>query len=349
MISCIAAAPHQLFAEDLESRKQRIEQMTAIEKDELRGKQKRFESLSTEEQDKYRNLHQDLEQRENGERLQAVMKSYYSWLKSLDSVQRNELQELSPQDRITKIKLLMEQQEREQFRELAAEAAENIEQDDIKVIKDWIFAFVEKHQDEILSLEPELPEKSKFYFDRMQHLEPRKKAESIWFSMLRNQHEKMILPEPEDFQELTENLQPETKTMLDNMKEDKRQAVMRGLIMAAVFSFNRDFAHKVSEDELQKFHETLPPEVQSRLALLTPDEFKRQLKTEHTKRFIGGGGSRGPGGRRPLFGPGSGQGRPPGFKPNGGGPGGDPNRPPRGGPGNRGPGNPKQGPPKQET
>ncbi|PHR89479.1 MAG: hypothetical protein COA78_35815 [Blastopirellula sp.] len=334
----------QLFAEDLDSRKQRIDQMTAIEKDELRGKQNRFESLSPEDQDKYRALHQELEQRENGERLQVVMKSYYNWLKSLDAVQRNELQELSAEDRIDKIKQFMEQQEREQFRELAAEAAENIKREDIQVIKDWIEAFVGKHQEEILSNESELPDY--LNFNRKQPTDLSRKAQGIWHWMLRSRHEKMILPLLEDFQELTEKLQPETKAMLDNMKEDKRLEVLQILLMAAAFSDKRGFDHKVSEDELQEFHETLPPEVKSRLALLTPEEFKRQLKMEYVRRnYIRGGRSRGSGGRGP-----SGDGRGPRN-----GPGGDNNRPPRGGggrdgpgPDNRGPGNPKTTPPKQE-
>ncbi len=283
-------------SDELDSRREKIEQMTAIEKDQLRGKQQRFDNLSPAAKEKYRTLHHTLATHKNSEHLKAVMNSYYKWLGSLDTVERSELQNLPPQERIARIKQLMGKQERERFRELSSVASSKCRSEDIATIKDWIKVFVKKNQKSLLAIEAELPKSTKQRFAKLNHLTPERKAFALWFWTLRSRHEKRILPQKEELLELSSHLHPETQEMLEKLQEDQRIAVMNNWFMAAVFSSSRDFVFKMPAEELQKFHQSLPADIQRKLASLPPEEFEKKLRMEYMKRnFIG----RGHRGRRP--------------------------------------------------
>jgi hypothetical protein len=88
-------------------RRERIESMTAAEKEQLLRRQEQFESLAPSKQERIKKLHEELQQ---APELQQVMHRYHEWLDSLPSYQRAQLLELAPAERIKRIKEIRTEQ-----------------------------------------------------------------------------------------------------------------------------------------------------------------------------------------------------------------------------------------------
>src|SRR5689334_23280450 len=103
----------------------RLEKMTADQKEELRRKKLRFDGLNSDEQQRLRELHTEITSDANAKELLDTARSYNRWLATLDSAERSTLLDIKdPQERITRIKELMQQQEERRFRDYAGNLPE---------------------------------------------------------------------------------------------------------------------------------------------------------------------------------------------------------------------------------
>jgi hypothetical protein len=115
--------------------RQRLSAMSAAEKQELEGKQARFHGLSESEQQRVRQVHQDLSEAEDGEKLKQIMHRYSKWLRSLPSGQRAELVSLPPESRLERIKTLLREQEEGRMRWFVMR---ELTADDLALIVRWM-------------------------------------------------------------------------------------------------------------------------------------------------------------------------------------------------------------------
>src|SRR5436309_2734094 len=124
----------------------RLEKMTADQKDDLRRKKSRFDALSPAEQQKLRELHASIASDPSSKELLETVKSYNRWLATLDSVERSTLLDIKdPEERIARIKTLMQQQEERRFREFAG----NLPEEDRIAVYKWLGEWAVAHADEI--------------------------------------------------------------------------------------------------------------------------------------------------------------------------------------------------------
>ncbi|MBN2217424.1 MAG: hypothetical protein JW719_08610 [Pirellulales bacterium] len=90
--------------EELNQRRQRIEQMPPAQKAELARKYERFSRMPREKQDQLRRLHKRLQENDDGPALREVMWLYCDWLGTLFLGERNDLESLPIDQRVAKIK-----------------------------------------------------------------------------------------------------------------------------------------------------------------------------------------------------------------------------------------------------
>lgn len=292
MCSALASAGD---AESELARRQRVAQMTVEEKEELRQKQERFVSLSKPEQERIRQLHDALSTSDDADKLRGVLERYHAWLATLSSAERAELLSLPANERIERIKALMQKQEDERFKK---EVSDNLTSEDRQAIMKWLLQFVEDHRDEVLAAIPE---------DRRL---PNVDRWPLMFAMLRAWaagDPTMPRPKPNDVQALVDALSPGAQATIKNVKEpQKRMEVAQRWIRAALESRRWRSPPPVSRDELRKFYaEQLSASERERLEALSPEEMQQALQRayyEHQFRSRGfGPGGPGPsrGGRGP--------------------------------------------------
>ena len=83
--------------------RQRIADMTRIERDRLEHNQKQFQELTAEEKDHIRDLHKEVSSNAN---LSATLSAYHRWLETLPPEQRDRVLTAKPDDRIALIESL---------------------------------------------------------------------------------------------------------------------------------------------------------------------------------------------------------------------------------------------------
>lgn len=166
-----------LLAENevLVQRRQRLQQMSDAEKTRLLEKKDRFEELRDARQQQYRALHQKLVNHPKYEELRATLERYSDWIKTITPTQRAELAKLSPEDRLGRVRELMDEQATERFRLMVNQVFKSknlLNREDLSVICEWTDAFLHTHADEILATMPagERFEKMKARFGHDQHI-----------------------------------------------------------------------------------------------------------------------------------------------------------------------------------
>ncbi|MEX1042562.1 MAG: hypothetical protein WDZ51_18155 [Pirellulaceae bacterium] len=336
---------------------ERVAQMDAAEKEELRQKLERYEQLSLEKQSQLHQLHDDLSEQENADELRQVMREYYAWLKTLSSVERAELERKQPDERVVEIKRHVIKQERIQFASLGRLAMQTLEldplDDEMETIRKWLLDWIGQHQETIFAAEPRLIEQFPEFAwlkDRYDDA-PERKAFVYWARMHWVPELEVPRPDDHDFAKLLPQLREETRKKIESQTDMRQKELLDGLVQAAVFAH---FHHrKVSTEDLREFYRKLPEERQAELASLPPDRWEAELRRDYMRsqggRSFGprggpGRGPRGPGG--PGMGPRPDRDRDERGGPRGGGPReegrewGDRNR------GDRPPEGPRRGPPR---
>ena len=299
----------------------RLQQMTPEQKDDLRRKKIRFDELSADEKQRLRELHDSITSDPDAKELSDTVTRYNRWLASLDATERSTLLDIKdPEQRIARIKELMQQQEERRFRQYFA----NLPEEDRKTIFKWLGDFVAERADAILERLP--PPVKQRIVDAPDDEARRRELFGSWQRSRRAFN--LPFPGPDDYSQLLKKFTPETQKTIESSAanalsaepEDKRtperqlaiqQEKVGEIVRTAMYS--RFFA-QISEEELFKFHAAMKSDDQRRKQLegKEGEELRRELQRLYNMERGGwrGGPPGPPGGRG--FGPPVG---PPGFGP----------------------------------
>ncbi|MBN2024558.1 MAG: hypothetical protein JW809_17395 [Pirellulales bacterium] len=97
-------------ADPLAARRERIRDMTPERQARLQENLRRFDRLDPDAKDQLRRIHRELDDASDAADLRAVMRRYAAWLSSLPMTTQGELAELPPDQRIERIKGLLDEQ-----------------------------------------------------------------------------------------------------------------------------------------------------------------------------------------------------------------------------------------------
>ncbi len=288
--AALCSAPSVGSADETkDARRARLEKMRAVEKDELRRNHHRLEQLTPDQQRPLRELEHQLASDPQGDQLRKVMLRYHEWLRALPSAERADLLALSDnQERISKIKSMLSQQETERFRELAKES---LTPKDVEQVRAWLSEMVMLRKSDLLQ---QLPEDVR---NRLSESQDARRFMAEWFAHTRDRN-KSPVPITDalkildvDRQRLVEKLSPKARDVYKqagNNEQDKRTVFQNWVF--ATFRPPRP-----STEELQNLLQRLPPEIRDRVENLPPE----QMKAELTKIFYDSMRRGHPDGKRP--------------------------------------------------
>ena len=134
--------------ESTAQRRQRIEQLSESQKEELFRHREQFHALSPSEQQRIRQLHEQLQCEPDGEKLRETMNRYCQWLATLPPYRRAELLELKPAQRIKQIKQLRQQDQ-------ARTAGKRLSSADREALVRWMEQYATEHEARLLDMLPE--------------------------------------------------------------------------------------------------------------------------------------------------------------------------------------------------
>ncbi len=282
-------------SESWADRRARIERMSPAEKDQLLRQQQRFSQLDPAEQQRLRTFAADLDQAPDGSELRQVLDRYYQWLLTLQGIQRAQLLQLDPDQRIERIKQLKVDEKRL--------AAHRLSTSDAKAVFNWLEHRVMEN------IQPAMR-------DRLQQLSPAERHREI----VRMVWQRSQSPEgfrnpgmfkPGDMQDLRADLSEPARKQLNQALDDHKVGQLLGdwvkQALGAYFSGGRPMVaggREVSEERLKQFFEHELPEAQRQQLLTLPaDELHNQLRRLYYLHLQGGSPGMLPGGgagqRRP--------------------------------------------------
>jgi hypothetical protein len=301
--------------EDWRDRQKRVKSLSPQEKQDLQRREQRFRSLSESEQQRIRGLHQEIQQAPDSETLQAVMVRYHAWLNGLRPGQRADLKDLPPQQRVARIRELLEAEAAQRFHRFAED---QLEFEDRRVIGEWLRTVARDYEDEVLErLSPEGRE----WIEAAKEDTRERRIRTV--GMLRFiPPQNWDLPD-EAINELSDKLSPKAREALLRETDPAKRARLVGTWTRATLLSMRGWQPPVPREELLEFfHKHVTSEDRSRMEALPTEQLRVELERRYHAHH----------GWRDRRGPGA-DGGSPGPRGRGGGPGfpfGDPyRRPPR--------------------
>ena len=135
--------------------RQWIEVLADDAKAALRNQRDRFAKLPEDEQRQLRDLHANIMREPNAEQLLATLGLYQDWLQELSPGQRDDLRNLSPDERLARIQIsLRGDRRRDRWREgiraQLQEIDDEISMHDQRTIVKWTRDYLRKHRHEIM-------------------------------------------------------------------------------------------------------------------------------------------------------------------------------------------------------
>jgi len=279
----VARADDGTADDELASRRERLENMTEAEKEELRRKKERFDALDPDEKRRLHGLHDEICRHQHADRLRRVMGLYYEWRKTLTPGQRAELSSLPPEKRIERVKQLMQQQQARQIRELVNTP---LTPEDVRAVFTWLHEYAQRHEAELLAL---LPDDAKRHLERIKDAKMRFRV--LLFALQRHRSgSKAPTPDEQEFERLAERLSKEARKALESVEDnDKKFLLVQQWIRAAMVS---RMMPAVSKETLQKFFaEDLTQAEREHLEGLPQDRAHAELRKKYYEhRFKRPGG-----------------------------------------------------------
>ncbi len=260
------------WTQDLEARRQQVDQMTQTEKAQLFRLWERFEALPPEQHESIRQLDSQIAGDEQAEKLKAIMRRYYQWCRTLPAYQRLELQELPIKQRIVKIKNLKRQSE------------------DIAGMKKWFDAKAEKIAVNLseekrtrLSKEPNAP-----YFKRMMLFK--------WMYDMGDKNRKGINPlKDQDLADLRSHLSEPTRQLLEQkLPQEQWKTILKRVRHHFQSQARRHRPGRprnrtpdgISTEDLAASFQNLSSSRQDALLSLPAEEMLQQLQQSHIEHRI---------------------------------------------------------------
>lgn len=303
--------------ETLAQRRARIESMDAAGKERLRKAQLRFEALDPAEQEGLRELSKKIQAHPHCDELLAVMEQYCEWVNTLSVYERDALRELTPAERIEKIKELREDQAnrrrtwsggRSRF---GGERLRKLASKEQAVLGRWIDEYVAGNVPKLLDALPE--PRRKELLEELKRVKDdgegrRKLFAGLWMRWQLADSSRPIPVDEAALEQLRSELSGETREWLDKLSPEARRRLVGGLIGAFVFLNSQE---ELSE-HLQK---ELTPEERDRLTNLPAEQARQQLWWYYVRSKWPDALPRFPDHRRGGRRPGGLLGRPPGGPP----------------------------------
>jgi hypothetical protein len=275
--------------ESADQARQKLEQMSEVEKTALLQKKRRFDDLPAAKQAQLRQLHDELTADPQQQELQRVLERYHNWLRTLTPRERAEVTDSPADKRIEKISELMRAQDAKRFRMMASGFM--LDAHDLTVVHDWFDKFIDDHAREILNALP-----NDMFGKLKQDYNPERDRGFLRRLYLGPGPPNLPRPTQEDEAELRTKVSKEARDMLAKVSAEERSQVIQRWMGAAVFSRMRT---NPSTEELQAFQESLTQSERTRLESLPRDRMYRELRYLYSLRRFGGAPDRGfPWGRR---------------------------------------------------
>jgi hypothetical protein len=291
--------------DDWRERKRRIQEMSPQEKQELQRREERFRSMGETEQQRLREFHTAIEEAPDRELLESVMDRYHSWLSGLRPGQRADLLDLPPEERLERIREILEAQAVQRFHRFAED---QLDSDDRRTINEWLRRVQKQHEEEILE---RFTERHRGMIERLSE-NPIRYRESIYFGLGRIPPQEWDFLSPELVDDLKSKLSSKAREALDSERDPRKRVELVGLWARAASFSRRGWQPPVSEEELFKFfHDHVSAEDRARLETLPTEQLRSELERRyhmyqwyHGGRFRGGGRrDEGASGRRGRSGP----------------------------------------------
>lgn len=274
LLAAVWSAPFAIFAnETMDKRRTRLEKMLSVEKDELRRNQQRL--LKLDQQLQIRALEQQLASDPQGDQLRNVMLRYHEWLRALPSAERADLLSLAEEQRIPRIKEMLDKQEIERLRVLAKES---LSPEDVDQVRVWLADLVMQRKSELLQQLPEhirnrlygSNDARRIMFEWFMYTRDKTKSPALITAALKISEESRL--------RLVEKLSPKAREFYKRASngDQEKQAILQNWVSATFRP------HPPSAQELQELLLRLPPEIRDRLENLPAE----QMKSELTKLFF---------------------------------------------------------------
>lgn len=305
LLRLVTLTPPACAEETLTERRTRLKQLAPDELWQLAVKQERFQQLPTARQADLRKFHGELQNDPQADKLQEILNRYHEWLQTLPAAQRAELLSLSAEERVTRIRKIQQDRQKEDERRNADGRA--IDPADQKAILDWLDRLAIRHEAEFSqNLNPRFKE----FLEQIK--DERRRRLMLISSALRTRGEssKPWSPSADEVQELVSQLSPKLQRDLESRKTaEERLERVHELIRWSFFSF-----WQPSAEDLERFYsQDLSVADRDWLDAMPRERFQRELRKLYAEQMgrRGGGGDgprppfpfgfpgRGPGGRRP--------------------------------------------------
>jgi hypothetical protein len=267
--SLVVIAP-ALLADSLRDERARLKQMSAAEREELLRKENRFRNLSEPEQQRLRQIEQQIANAPDGRELRQIMTRYYEWLKTLSEGQRAEVLSLSVDERVSRIRKILEKQSIERFQRYART---KLDDDDVRVIKDWVEGFIDRHRDELVDSLP-AERQREILRQRQPHARRWTLMGAVW------RGEAMMPISTDELALLAEQLSPTARELLRSETDPGRLSLLiRSWLDAVLYASWAQRLEPVSTEELMRFlQEEVSDRERAELEKLPAEPFRREAE-----------------------------------------------------------------------
>lgn len=252
----------------------RIDRMSAQEREDLSSRMDRFDALPPEERKRLRDLHAELLADPEGEDLLRVARLYRQWVSTLAQEDREALKSSGAEERLEKVRGLMESEEARQFLRLVSV---EVTPEDHQAIVAWLRAYV--YDDEVAKrIREAIPRDA---WERLQRLG--RDDRWIWtivaYRRYSGEGDSLPVPTPssEDLARLSQSLTKTAREALEQAGDpEQKLRLLDNWMLSAV---SARMSPSVDGKRLEAFYrERLTPGVRAELDKLPPEELHRRLE-----------------------------------------------------------------------
>jgi hypothetical protein len=250
----------------LEERRHRVAQLPAADKADLGRRLRAFSELSDEEQRGLRRLQEQIQADPDAPRLQATMTRYCRWVESLPPFRRAELMELAPEERVKRVKSILEDQ--------AKWEAKRPPSQDLAALTRWLEQYVARHEAEVVKSMPDVHRR------RLDEANPaQRKRLLMWWRWQAVSMGVLQPPNAADFADLQRLLSAETRAKLEAKPTAEQARIVGGWLKhTAVMGALKGGPRAVDEHQLSYFFEhDLTEEQRDRLLGMPAEQMQREL------------------------------------------------------------------------
>ena len=262
--------------ESIADRRKHVERLMPEEKDELRRSEERFAALDPAEQERLRRLQREIDQDGDAEHLRLVMCNYHKWLMTLPDFRRTELLEMEPEQRLKRIKALLQEQ--------AQHEATKLNSKDIAGLTHWLDDYARHHGPHFLEMLPDRQRQAAAQrFAQLPTAErDREFWRLVWWRLQWGGGTKVPLLTESEMVQLRTYLTPETRARLESAARNEQWAIVSGWLVQIFRQQFKASGSGASDEEIAHFFEqSLNDEERDRLLRLPSDEMQRQLRQKY--------------------------------------------------------------------